>query len=421
MHAGELASTPSPASAPSAAAPELLPAPPPTSRLAAASWLIRPATIEDLDALVRLENACFEGDRLSRRRFRYMLARARARLLVAEPAPSEGVGGLLGYVLVLFNRATSVARLYSIAVDAAARGQGLGQALVRAAEQATWDAERAYLRLEIRRDNLASQRLFEGLGYRRFGVLSDYYEDHMEALRYEKALAPELTRRPARVPYYEQTLDFTCGASSLMMAMQALDPSLTLDRTLELRIWREATTIFMTSGHGGCGPFGLALAAHARGYRAEVFVNDRGVPLIDSVRSPEKKEVMRLVHEDMLTEVHRLGIPVTYGTLGLEELEDRFGAGAVPLVLISSYRIYAEKFPHWVVVTGFDAGFVYVHDPYVDYENGETPMDSINMAIQLDEFRRMARYGRAGLQAVVLISLPGAAPAPADEPVPADV
>jgi hypothetical protein len=210
---------------------------------------------------------------------------------------------LLGYVLVLFNRATSVARLYSIAVAAEARGYGLGRALVQAAEAATWDAERAYLRLEIRRDNRASQRLFEGLGYRRFGVLSDYYEDHMEALRYEKTLVPHLRRSSARVPFYEQTLDFTCGASSLMMAMQALSPELSLDRTLELRIWREATTIFMTSGHGGCGPFGLALAAHARGYGAEVFVNDVGVPLIDSVRSPEKKEVMRLVHEDMLAEI----------------------------------------------------------------------------------------------------------------------
>lgn len=377
------------------------------------SFHIRPAVAADLDGLLALENASFSSDRLTRRQFRYMLARAQAVMLVAAatPAASGGAPGvlaiaaLLGYVLVLFNRATSVARLYSIAVAAPARGQGVGRALVEAAEQATWDAERAYLRLEIRRDNVPSQRLFEGLGYRRFGALSDYYEDRMEALRYEKPLAPYVRQAPARVPFYEQTLDFTCGASSLMMAMQALSPELSLDRTLELRIWREATTVFMTSGHGGCGPFGLALAAHRRGYRAEVYVNDRGVPLVDSVRSPEKKEVMRLVHEDMLAEVERLGIPVTYEALGLEQLAARFDAGAVPLVLISSYRIYAEKFPHWVVVTGFDERFVYVHDPYVDYDRGETPMDSMNMPIQLAEFRRMARYGRVGLQAVVLISL----------------
>jgi ribosomal-protein-alanine acetyltransferase len=362
---------------------------------------VRPASLADLEALVEIENACFASDRLSRRQFHYMLTKAQATTLVAVDG-----GEMVGYVVLLFSRATSVARLYSIAVRGAVRGRGIGQALVSAAETTAWERERAYLRLEIRRDNLASQRLFERAGYRRFGVLSDYYEDHMEALRYEKALAPGLRPDLARVPFYEQTLDFTCGSSSLMMAMKALRPDLTLERTLELRIWREATTIFMTSGHGGCGPFGLALSAHQRGFAAEVFVNDTGVPLVDSVRSGEKKEVMRLVHEDMLAEVEREGIPVIYGTLTLEALKTRFGAGAVPLVLISSYRIYQEKFPHWVVVTGFDAHFVYVHDPYVDYEHGETTLDSINMPIQQGEFRRMARYGRAGLQAVVLISLP---------------
>jgi ribosomal protein S18 acetylase RimI-like enzyme len=363
---------------------------------------IRQARLEDLGALVRLENEGFESDRLTRRQFRYMMTRARARTLVAE----DRSGALLGYVLVLFSKGTSVARLYSIAVDREARGRGVARALVAAAEDAAWDQDRAYVRLEIRGDNLASQALFEGLGYRRFGVVSDYYEDHMEALRYEKALAPGLKPVLQRVPYYEQTLDFTCGSSSLMMAMQALKPDLVLDRKLELRIWREATTIFMTSGHGGCGPFGLALAAHRRGFDVEVYINDAGVPLVDSVRSPEKKEVMRLVHEDMREEVERLGIPVRYQTLGLGALAERFDAGAVPMVLISSYRIYQEKFPHWVVVTGFDEHFVYVHDPFVDYERGEVPLDSMNMPIQREEFGRMSRYGRVGLQAVVLVSLP---------------
>ncbi|TVQ86057.1 MAG: GNAT family N-acetyltransferase [Chromatiaceae bacterium] len=370
---------------------------------------LRPATLADLDALLALELASFSSDRLNRRQFRHLLTRAQALLLVATAADQGNAPGapLLGYVLVLLNRATAVARLYSIAVAAAARGRGIGRALVMAAEAATWNANRAWLRLEVRQDNPASQRLFERLGYRRFGVRADYYQDHMTALRYEKAIAPAYERALARVPFYEQSLEFTCGACCLMMAMRALVPALPLDRRLELRVWREATSIFMTSGHGGCGPFGLALAATARGFRAEVWVNDRGVPLIDSVRSPDKKAVMRLVHEDMLEQVERLGIPVHYQALGLDDLGARFAAGAIPLVLISSYRIAAAKSPHWVVVTGSDGRFVYVHDPFVDGAKGETPLDSMNIPIRTAEFRRMARYGRAGLQAVVLIALPG--------------
>ena len=363
--------------------------------------MIRAATLDDVPQLLRLEQTCFETDRLSRRQFRYMLTKANAVVLVL----AEG-DALDGYVMVLFSRGTSMARLYSIAVDPAARGRGVGRALVEAAEAESRERDCAYLRLEIRKDNSASVGLFRAMGYKQFGEFADYYEDHMDAWRFEKSLAPNLATELTRVPYYEQTLDFTCGPAALMMAMKSLDTEIALDRKLELRLWREATTIYMTSGHGGCGPFGLALAAVHRGFRVDVYVSEEGVHLVDSVRSQEKKEVIRLVQEDMRDELEQLGIPVHHARLGLEAMEAGFNAGAIPVVLISSYQIYEEKFPHWVVVTGFDEHFVYVNDPYVDCDNDETPLDSINMPIHKRNFQRMARYGRAGLRAVLMLYRP---------------
>ncbi len=361
--------------------------------------MIRAAELADIPALSQIENRCFDSDRLSRRQFRYMLTRGHAATRVYEQE-----GQIAGYVLVLFSRATSMGRLYSIAVAPEARGRGVAQALVKTAEAAARDRERAYLRLEIRKDNTPSIRLFEGLGYRRFGELSDYYQDHMDAWRFEKTLAPDLDPSLARVPYYEQTLDFTCGPASLMMAMKSQRPQLELDRMLELRLWREATTIFMTSGHGGCGPFGLALAAAHRAFQVEVFVNDPGTHLVDSVRSEQKKAVIRLVQEDMQAQLIELGVPIRLEQLALDDLEQRCNEGWAALVLISSYAIYGEKFPHWVVVTGFDEHFIYVNDPFVDYDEGESLADSINMPIPRQQFERMARYGKAGLRAMVLLN-----------------
>jgi ribosomal protein S18 acetylase RimI-like enzyme len=361
--------------------------------------MIRDARLADLNALVALEERCFELDRFSRRQFRYLITRAQGRLLVDERR-----GKLIGYVLVLFRRGTSLARLYSIAVDSRARGKGAGRDLLQAAEKVSVDASCAYLRLEVRPDNAEAIRLYRSAGYRKLGEVSDYYEDGMEALRYEKALAPRLKPSLVRVPYYEQTLDFTCGSSALMMAMKALDPALRFSRTLELRLWREATTIFMTSGHGGCGPLGLALAAADRGFGAEVMVNDKGVPFLDSVRSKEKKEVMRLVHEDMLDRVKKNSIPVRYGNASLQKIESRFKSGAVPIVLISLYHFYEQKVPHWVVITGFEDRFVYVNDPFVDRKREHTRTDCINMPVAKLDFERMSRYGRAGLQAAVFVS-----------------
>lgn len=362
---------------------------------------IRPARLEDLDRLVQVEHRSFTTDRFSRRTFRYLLTRANAVTLVAELDAK-----IIGYVTVLFHQNTFLARLYSIAVDPAFRGLGVGSKLIEAAEQLALAHDCVTLRLEVRQDNASAIRLYQAHGYKPLGTVPDYYEDHMDALRMEKFLAPHLKPSLVRVPYYRQTLDFTCGPASLMMAMKTLDPSLPLDRKLELRIWRESTTVFMTSGHGGCGPYGLALSAWRRGFKVEVFVNDPGALFITSVRDPEKREVMRLVQEDLLEELQTLPIHLEYRALGVKELTEKFDCGGIPVVLISSYRIYGEKFPHWVVVTGHDESFIYLHDPYVDEEAGKSVTDVVNLPILKRDFERMARYGKTGQKAVLILFNP---------------
>jgi len=361
--------------------------------------MLRKATLSDLDALVALENRSFDTDRLSRRSFRHLLTKANAVTLLEEVD-----GEVAGYAAVLFNAGTSLARLYSIAVDARFKSRGIGRHLVEAAEQAALDGECVYMRLEVRRDNAASLALFRKLGYREFGSYKDYYEDHMEALRFEKELVPHLNPELARVPYYHQTLDFTCGPASLLMAMHSLDDSIPFNRPQEIQLWRESTTVFMTSGHGGCGPHGLALAAYHRDFDVEMYLSEEGALFIDSVRSDEKKEVMALVQEQFEREVIEVGIPVHYRQLSLEEMRRAIEQGAILVVLISSYRIYKEKFPHWVVVTGFDDRYIYVHDPYVDTEKGKRVTDSMNMPILQKDFERMARYGKSGLRAALIVS-----------------
>lgn len=361
--------------------------------------MLRKATLEDLEALVALENRNFDTDRLSRRSFRHLLTKARAVTLIEEEA-----GVIAGYAAVLFNAGTSLARLYSIAVDRRFQGCGIGRRLVAAAEQAALEGESVYMRLEVRRDNAASLALFRKMGYREFGCYKDYYEDHMEALRFEKELVPHLNPDLARVPYYHQTLDFTCGPASLLMAMHSLDDTIPFNRSQEIQLWRESTTVFMTSGHGGCGPHGLALAAYHRGFDVELYLSEEGALFIDSVRSEEKKEVMALVQEQFEREVIEARVPVHYRQLTLEEMRRAIEQGAILVVLISSYRIYKEKFPHWVVVTGFDDRYIYVHDPYVDTEKGKRVTDSMNMPILQKDFERMARYGKSGLRASLIVS-----------------
>lgn len=349
-------------------------------------------------ALADLERASFRTDRITARQFRYLTGRRTASVLVVERG-----GELVGDVVTLFRKGSDMARLYSIAVSAAARGEGRGRDLLRAAEAEARRRGCVYMQSEIREDNAASQALFRSADYRAFGVYRRFYEDGADALRFEK----RLVRRPAgsglRIPYIRQTLDFTCGSAALMMAMKAFRPNFPAHRPTELRLWREATTIFMTSGHGGCGPYGLALAAWKRGFSAAVWVGAKGDLFVDTVRSPEKKEVIRLVEEDFRKEIGNTGIRVRRGALSVPALADALRRGLVPIVLVSSYRTYGEKSPHWVVVTSADPSYVYIHDPYADEARGRTESDCRDRPVARAEFERMAGYGRNGRQAAVFI------------------
>ena len=46
----------------------------------------RVATLDDIEALIAIEEQSFEADRISRRQFRHMLTRANAAVLVEERA-----------------------------------------------------------------------------------------------------------------------------------------------------------------------------------------------------------------------------------------------------------------------------------------------------------------------------------------------
>lgn len=378
------------AAVPTPPAPDTSPSPAPSPPQ------IRPGVADDLAALLLIEQASFSGDRLSRRSFRHLLTEANSVTLIDDAGDAPR-----GYITLLFRADVSLARVYSIATAPGWQGQGVAAGLLAAAEELALAHSCVAMRLEIRRDNVASQQLFLRHGYQVFGEHAAYYEDGMDALRLEKSLTARLRPHLARTAYYPQTLGFTCGPACLMMAMKAFDPGLTLDRTLELQLWREATTIFMTAGHGGCGPYGLALAAHRRGFRAEIYVNGDGVLFRESVRSAEKREVIALVHDDFVRQVRRCGIDVHHKLAGTAELDRCYRNGGIPLVLISTYRLTRERAPHWVVVTGVDERYFFINDP--DQASGRPADERINMAILKRDFERMARYGRNATKAVVVI------------------
>lgn len=356
------------------------------------------AVFEDIPQLVDLENKTFTSDRLSTRQFRYLIKRETAIVLVADKDQQIG-----GYGILLIRQSTAMGRLYSLAVATSMQGHGIGNELLARLEQAATDHHKYIMRLEVRTDNPA-RHLYQRRGYRPLSIINDYYEDHSDAMRMEKRLGRHPKKRVITLPYYKQTTEFTCGPASLMMALAALDPHIVPSPFLELQLWREATTIYMTAGHGGCGPRGLALAAARRAFNVQLLISQPGPLFLEGVRSAHKKEVLTLVYHDFERQLASQHIAPVIGAIDWPYVANAVNTGSMAVVLISSYRLVRSKAPHWVVVGAFEDGLVYIHDPdEVDDELGIQD-ENIFIPIAESEFIKMAQYGAHHLSAVVLVN-----------------
>lgn len=151
---------------------------------------VRRATPGDIDALLQIEGASFPGNRLDRRRFRYLIKQANSVTLVDADGDT-----VRGYILMLLRAGSRWARVYSVATHPAHLGQGVATRLADAAEQASRARGCTGMRLEIRVDNAASLALFSRRGYTVFGRHHDYYDDGADALRLQRGLGAQALGR----------------------------------------------------------------------------------------------------------------------------------------------------------------------------------------------------------------------------------
>lgn len=150
---------------------------------------LRQARGQDLDALYRLEQSAFVGDRFTRRQLWHLLNRARAETWVIERQPeATAPGRLFGYGTLLFRHGSRRARLYSFCVHPEARGLGMGRHLLETLEVVARARGSKRLGLEVRADNRQALAIYRRMGFRLEGWLPEYYEDGCAAWKMVKNL-----------------------------------------------------------------------------------------------------------------------------------------------------------------------------------------------------------------------------------------
>lgn len=140
--------------------------------------LIQPASILDLNALHRLEQACFPKDK-------WPLFDLIAVLSFPDVVRLKAVedGQMIGFVAGDERRREDLAWIATIGVLPAYQRRGFGLALLRACE-AHLKAHR--IRLCVRPSNEAAIQMYLREGYQKIDVWSRYYDDGEGALIMEK-------------------------------------------------------------------------------------------------------------------------------------------------------------------------------------------------------------------------------------------
>jgi ribosomal-protein-alanine N-acetyltransferase len=139
---------------------------------------LRDATVEDLDAIMAIENRSFPTDAWSPETMAAELASPHGRYLV-----DEHDGAVIGYGGVRALRGSADADIQTIALLAEHRGRGRGRTLLRALLAAAAERGAREVFLEVRADNPSAEGLYRAEGFEEIARRPHYYQpDGVDAI-----------------------------------------------------------------------------------------------------------------------------------------------------------------------------------------------------------------------------------------------
>jgi ribosomal-protein-alanine N-acetyltransferase len=138
--------------------------------------IIRPATVEDIPVLLALEHASFTVP-WTEAHFRYEL--------ISNPFSYTFVGLVQDYpqpvAMINFWITFDVAQINNLAVIPPLRRNTIGSTLIEDALKRIREGQCTRVTLEVRKSNLAAQKLYQKFGFKTLLTKEHYYDDGEDA------------------------------------------------------------------------------------------------------------------------------------------------------------------------------------------------------------------------------------------------
>ncbi len=170
-----------------------------------------------------------------------------------------------------------------------------------------------------------------------------------------------------RVPYYQQSSEFSCGPACVVMVMKHFEPRLEIGRGLEFEVWRQCNMI----GIKGADAYGLSVPMIDAGYEVRLVTQRRRVidpaPWRRRLRGlfpAEDIELSLFGMKQNQKRALRRHLQVAFKRPTVADIVRGVGEGFVPIALVHMGVVHSLNIPHWVVVTDADETSVVFNDPY---------------------------------------------------------
>jgi len=144
---------------------------------------IETATLEDLDALQKIEKECFSEEAFTREHLTCLLETPNAVSLKAE-ADNKIVGFIIG--LIEIHGKVRVGHIFTVDVVTENRRTGIGLKLLDELERFFLENGVKAVYLEVRADNKAALELYRKKGYSETQPLENYYSKGTHGFRMKK-------------------------------------------------------------------------------------------------------------------------------------------------------------------------------------------------------------------------------------------
>jgi ribosomal protein S18 acetylase RimI-like enzyme len=138
--------------------------------------------MEDMDALLSIEQSCFRKERFYQSYIEILLASEEVDVIVGE------VKGLVVASAMAEHDLASRSHLLSLATDPGHQGHGYSRSMLAKIEELARERGSRLMFLEVRVDNSPALRLYQGNGYRMIRLLADFFGPQEDAWQMDRPL-----------------------------------------------------------------------------------------------------------------------------------------------------------------------------------------------------------------------------------------